>query len=127
MKKLLLALAIILFASAAQAAVTANNIVTAQTPKLAVVQFLQGTDVAGTYKTLYTAGANGSKIVGISMNNNDASATHLLTVQVVNGAVKYGGTSLTTVVSAGFATSKRRRVVASTVIENFPAAIHSRL
>ena len=85
-----------------QAATTANSIITAQTPNRGVVQFLQGTDSAGTYKTLYTAGANGSKCFSMQMTNNDASATHLVTVQVVNNSVKYGGTALTTVSSAGF-------------------------
>lgn len=87
----------------AQAAITANSIVTPQTPNRGIVQFLQGTDSAGTYKTLYTSGANGSKCFGMWSTNNDGSATHLLTVQIVNSAVKYGGTSLTSVSSAGFA------------------------
>ncbi len=87
---------------AAQASVTANSIITAQTPSRGIVQFLQGTDSAGTYKTLYTAGANGSRCNGMWSTNNDPSATHLITVQIVNGGVKYGGMALTSVVSAGF-------------------------
>jgi|SRR6185312_14076149 len=88
---------------AAHAAVTTNTAVLPQTPNRGIVQFLQGTDSAGTYKTLYTAGSNGSICFGLSMSNNDGSATHLVTVQLVNGGVKYGGTALTTVSSAGFA------------------------
>ena len=84
---------------------TPNSVVTAQTPNRGIAQFLQGTDTAGTYKTVYTAGTNGSKIVGLYMTNNDGSATHLVTCQVVNSAVKYGGVSLTTVSSAGYATA----------------------
>jgi len=83
-------------------ATTPNSVVTAQTPNRGIVQFLQGTDSAGTYKTLYTAGSNGSKCNAMWMTNNDASATHLVTVQIVNSAVKYGGTALTSVSSAGF-------------------------
>jgi hypothetical protein len=101
-KKLGLLAALLFMASPAFAATTPNSIITAQTPNRGIVQFLQGTDSAGTYKTLYTGGTNGSKLVGIYMTNNDASATHLVTCQVVNSAVKYGGASLTTVVSAGF-------------------------
>lgn len=86
-----------------EAAVTANSIVTAQTPNRGIVQFLQGTDTAGTYKTLYTAGANGSVCKAIWENNNDASATHLITIQVVNSTVKYGGVSFTTTSNEGFA------------------------
>lgn len=103
-KKLGLVLAaILLLSDSAYAAVTVNSVVTAQTPNRGIVQFLQGTDAAGTYKTAYTAGANGSKILGLFSTNNDASATHLLTCQVVNGGVKYGGVAITSVSSAGFA------------------------
>jgi hypothetical protein len=87
----------------AEAAVTANSFVTSQTPNRGVVQFLQGTDSAGTYKTLYTAGSNGSRCNAIWSTNNDASATHLLTLQIVNSTVKYGGVAVTSVESAGFA------------------------
>jgi hypothetical protein len=100
---LALAALLALLGPVADAAVTANSIVTAQTPNRGIVQFLQGTDTAGTYKTLYTSGSNGSRCYGMVMNNNDGSATHLVTVQVVNTAVKYGGVALTTVSNAGFA------------------------
>lgn len=89
--------------SMAQATTTPNSIVTPQTPNRGIVQFLQGADSAGTYKTLYTAGANGSRCYGMLMNTSDNSTTHLVTVQLVNGGIKYGGTALTTVLSAGFA------------------------
>jgi hypothetical protein len=86
----------------ALAATTANSIITAQTPNRGIVQFLQGTDSSGNYKTLYTAGANGSMCFGMWSTNNDASVTHLITVQIVNAAVKYGGMSITSVVNSGF-------------------------
>jgi hypothetical protein len=95
--------ALIAFAGDAYASVTPNSIVTAQTPNVGVAQFLQGTDVAGTYKTIYTAGTNGSKCFRLTMNNNDGSATHLVTVQLVRATIQYGGVSVTTVSSAGFA------------------------
>jgi len=100
--KYLLAAGLFAVASA-NAATTPNSAITAQTPNRGVVQFLQGTDVAGTYKTLYTSGANGSKCNALWATNNDASATHLLTVQIVNGGVKYGGNAVTSVLNAGFA------------------------
>lgn len=104
-KILALAFALIMFASPVMAVVTANSVVTAQTPNRGIVQFLQGTDVAGTYKTLYTAGANGSKVTALWATNNDASATHVLTCQIVNTAVKYGGVTLLSIVNAGFLTA----------------------
>lgn len=101
-RKLSIAAVLSLLLAPADAAVTPNSVVTAQTPKDALVQFLQGTDSAGTYKTLYTAGTNGSVCKAMWTDNNDASATHLLTVQIVNTSVKYGGVALTSVESAGF-------------------------
>ena len=103
MKKLLLALALAFgLGTPAFATTTANSIITGQTPNRGYQNFVQGTDTAGTYKAVYTAGANGSKCFGLWMTNNDASATHLVTVQVYNGTTYYGGTAVTTVVSAGF-------------------------
>ena len=51
-----------------------------QTPKVTTQNFVQGTDSAGTYKTLYTAGANGSKIVACMLTSTDGSATHVVTL-----------------------------------------------
>lgn len=65
-KKLILSLTLALLLMApAHAATTPNSIITVQTPNRGIVQFLQGTDTAGTYKTIYTAGANGSKMTGL--------------------------------------------------------------
>jgi hypothetical protein len=109
-------MALMLSVGALNAAVTPNSIVTAQTPNRGIVQFLQGTDTAGVYKTLYTAGANGSKCSAIWTNNNDASATHLVTVQIVNATVKYGGASLLSVVNSGFITATGGQSLLSTTL-----------
>jgi hypothetical protein len=74
-----------------------------QTPTRGIVQFLQGTDSAGTYKTLYTAGTNGSKCNALWLTTDDGTATHVVTVQLTNGGVRYGGLAVLTVLSAGFA------------------------
>jgi len=88
----------------AHAAVTGNSFITPQTPNRGSTTFVQGTDSPGTYKVIYTGAANGSSCKAMFSTNNDASATHLLTVQiVVGGATKVGGMSITTVSSAGFA------------------------
>lgn len=100
----------------ADAAVTANSVITAQAANRGIVQFLQGTDSAGTYKTLYTAGTNGSMCEGMWMTNDDGSATHLVTVQIVNTSVKYGGTALTTVENAGFANATPAQSLTSPAI-----------
>lgn len=104
MKRLLTFLWLLIFLSGpACAAVTPNSVVTPQTPNRGVVQFLQGTDSAGTYKTIYTGGSNGSKCIAGWETNNDGSATHLITVEVVNGGVNYGGTAFTTISNDGYA------------------------
>lgn len=97
------ALAFLLAPLAAQSAVSTNSFVTLQTPILSVVQFLQGTDSPGTYKTLVTGGTNGSKIIGLIATTNDASASHLLTCQLVRSAVSYGGVAITISTNSGFA------------------------
>lgn len=84
-------------------ATTPNTAILLQTPNRGIVQFLQGTDAAGTYKTLYTSGANGSRCIGGYITTNDA-VSHLLTFQVVNSAVKYGGIAIATgTTTPGFA------------------------
>lgn len=103
LKTLALALSISLGISPALATVTANSIVTPQTPNRGIVQFLQGTDAAGTYKTIYTGGTNGSKCVGLWANTNDGSAGHLVTVQIKVSSVLYGGTAVTVPSNSGFA------------------------
>ena len=104
LKRLLCSAALLAgLSGAAEAAGTANSLITAQTPNRGLAQFLQGTDAAGTYKTIYTGGANGSKCFSLFSTNNDASATHLLTVQIYSGSVYYGGEAVTTALNAGFA------------------------
>jgi hypothetical protein len=95
MKKVILLLTLLFWGSISFAAVTPNSGIAVQTPNRGIVQFLQGTDVSGTYKTLYTGGTNGSKISGIYMTSND-STSHLVTCQIVNSTVKYGGVSINT-------------------------------
>ncbi len=75
---------------------TPNSVVTPQTPNRGVVQFLQGTDAAATYKVLYAAGPAGSICKGMFETNNDASATHLLTLQIAAGASVTGSIGPTT-------------------------------
>lgn len=96
MKYLWLAgLLLVVFASSALAAVTANSVVTTQTPNNGKQNFIQGTDAAGTYKTLYTAGSNGSRCNGLSVATNDGTAQHVLTFEITNGGNTYHLTSFT--------------------------------
>jgi len=85
------------------AAVTPNSPVFMQTPTVGKVQFVQGTDSAGTYKTLYTAGTNGARCNAMWLTTDDGTATHLVTVQVVSGGIRWGGVAALTLVSQGFA------------------------
>lgn len=98
-------IAAFLLATVANAAVTPNSFVTPQTPNRGLVQFLQGTDSPGTYKTVYTAGANGSRCYTISVSNNDGSATHLINFRLSDGVTQYGGAQITTTSGAGFSSA----------------------
>lgn len=82
-------------------AVTPNSIVTPQTPKITPQNFVQGTDAAGTYKTIHTAGSNGSKVTGINVVTDDGSASHVLTLALTRSAVNYGIGSYTLPVNSG--------------------------
>lgn len=66
----------------------ASTPVLPQTPKLGLNNFVEGTDAAGTYKTIYTAGASGSKIVSVTATNDD-SVSHLMTLSVTRSGVDY--------------------------------------
>lgn len=72
-----------------------------QTPKCTPQNFVQGTDSAGTYKTLFTAGTNGSKVTSVIAATDDGSATHLLTLVLTRSATDYYIGSYTIPVSSG--------------------------
>ena len=96
MKKYLsLFLAMLMFASPVFAATTPNSVITAQTPNLPKLQFLNAS-TPGTYATAYTGSANGSKIVGLYVSNNDSSTTHVVTCGRFNGGTQYESYSVTT-------------------------------
>jgi len=81
MRHWFLALVVVLFGNLAFAAVSITPVFV-QTPKAQVTTFVQGTDSAGTYKTIYTGGSNGSKVFAVYVSSTDGTATHLVTVQV---------------------------------------------
>lgn len=121
MKNLFQKLAIVIFlialgvpSLAAQAALTPNSIITPQTPNRGILQFLPAS-TPGVYATAYTAGANGSKVVGLSMNNSD-SATHVVTCQIVNATIQYGGVTLLSTATAGFASGTNGQSMLSTTL-----------
>lgn len=83
-------------------AVTPNSVITLQAPKLDLLQF-STLDTAGTYKTLATGGANGTKITGLWASNADSTA-HLLTVGINRNAGPNQPFAATTLpISAGIA------------------------
>jgi len=86
------------------AAVTPNSPVFMQTPTVGKVQFLQGTDSAGTYKTLYTAvtPGNGARCNALWLTTDDGAVAHAVTVQVVSGGIRYGGMTVLTSLNQGF-------------------------
>jgi hypothetical protein len=106
MKKSLKALIVAAIGSVAlitMGAVTPNSTINPQTPDVQVQNFVQGTDSALTYKTVFTPGANGSRLYAIFESNNDGSATHLVSCEIYVGSVAYVFTATTTASSDGFA------------------------
>jgi hypothetical protein len=89
----------LLLGSPVWAAVTANSIISAQTPNRGLLQFLPAS-TPGTYGTLYTSGANGSRCNALWLDTND-TATHVVTCQIVNGGVKYGSLTITSAAGTG--------------------------
>jgi hypothetical protein len=86
---------------ASNAALTGNNYVVPQTPNIGAAQFVQGTDAAGTYKTIYTGATNGSKCFALMLNHDDQAVTHQVTIRIVHSATSYDIATYTTVLSAG--------------------------
>lgn len=60
-----------------------------QIPKIGLQSFLQGTDTPQIYKTLYTGGTNGSKIIGLTAASYDGSVIHGINCQVSRSSVGY--------------------------------------
>jgi hypothetical protein len=70
-----------------------------QTITSPVVQILPAD--TNTLKTLYTAGANGSRIENIMVTNTDSAAAYLITLTVVVSATNYVLSTINVPLSAG--------------------------
>jgi hypothetical protein len=79
-------------------ATTPNSIVTVQTPKNGKVQIANGD--AQTQKTVYTGGANGSKLVGLIFSSTDTSARDVQ-ISITNGGTSYVLGTVTVPIGAG--------------------------
>lgn len=99
--RLFLSFLLYVFGASVAMAGTPNSIITPQTLGNGYVSFVQGTDPAGTAKTILTAGASGARCyAGISGNTN--SVTHGVIILHKSAAGQtYVGTSFTTVANAG--------------------------
>jgi hypothetical protein len=103
MRSLALLLIALLSANAALAATVPNSIITPQGLKVGVQNFIQGTDSAGTYKTIVTGDADGTICTGLYVTSDDGSASHLVTIQFARSATRYGGLAVTVPISTGYA------------------------
>lgn len=81
---------------------TANSWITTQTPRIEKARFVQGTDTAGTYKTLFTAPAAGARCHGISITSTDTALAHLVTLEIFAGGLAYGGTAVSVPALSGY-------------------------
>ena len=82
-------------------AVTATPVFV-QTPKVTVTS-VTSTDTADTtFATLCTAGANGTKVIGINITSDDGTASHVVRLYITRSAVAYAIGAMTVAISAGF-------------------------
>lgn len=113
MRRLYFVLAMLLYSASAWA-LTPNQWQACQIPNRGILSFgLTGSCTAsgvpytcctgngagctpGTYSTLYTAAAGGSKCNALWVDNNDPSAAHNVNCVIVNNSNKYGGFAATT-------------------------------
>ena len=108
-KPIIAALFAAVLAGPSLAAVTVTPIFP-QTLKDTKTCFIQGTDTAGTYKTIYTGGVNGSKIIAIWVGTND-DVSHLATVRTSTSTSDHcatngtcgSGVAATVAASSGYA------------------------
>jgi len=109
MKKLLLFLGILFWSTSGFCAYTTNSTTNPLVPDVQFQNFVQGTDTAGTYKVVFTPGANsasgsvGGRLYAIYESNNDTSTTHLVSCEEVVSGVSYVFTATTTAVNDGTA------------------------
>lgn len=79
-------------------AVTPNSVVSVQTPKSGKVQIANAD--ASNQKTVYTGGANGSKISGMILQSTDTSARDVQ-ISITNGGTSYILGTVTVPIGAG--------------------------
>lgn len=116
-KRLSLVLGLTLLSQSAMAAVTANSLVTAQTPKAGKLQLANGS-LGPT--AVYTAGSNGSKCVSLYTTNSDTSS-ETLTIDRYNGSTAYVMLTISTVITAGFANAiPAQNLLSATVSPGLP-------
>lgn len=115
MRRLLVALALCLWAMPALATVTANSVVTAQTSQAPKVQILPGSltvtlTSTTNFVTLYTGAANGSLVSSIICTSNDTASHNIVLGEEKAGALTtllpisvtaIGSASATTVTNTG--------------------------
>jgi hypothetical protein len=60
-----------------------------------ITSFVEGTDSAGTYKTVFTGGASGSKVIRVLVSTTDTTATHLVNLQYSTSTSDHCATATT--------------------------------
>ena len=70
-------------------------------PRVSVQNFIQGVDVAATYKTVVTAGPNGSKVVAVIVCSQDTANAHVMSLAINRSATRYPLGSANCAISAG--------------------------
>lgn len=70
-------------------ALSSNSVVLPQVPRIEPQNFVEGVDVAGTLKTIFTPGANGSKVVGVVATSRDNALAHTVLLYLTRSGTDY--------------------------------------
>lgn len=80
---------------------TPNSVVLPQTPRIELQNFVQGTDSDGVLKTIFTPGADGSKITAVNITSIDDTVAHRVMLYATRSGVDYLLGSVMAPISAG--------------------------
>lgn len=92
---------LVVLAGVAHAATVPNSSIDPQVPQLKAAQFTNAS-VAGTYVTVYTGDADGTKVIGLIVTSSD-NAANVVTCQLNKAGTRVGGVAVSVPANAGFA------------------------
>jgi hypothetical protein len=97
----LIGLGVLFLVGVAHAATVPNSAITAQGVDIQATQFVAAS-TPGTYVTVFTGDADGSKVTGIIVTSSD-NAANVVTCQINKTGTRVGGATVSVPLNSGFA------------------------